>query len=387
MGELENKLKEITKDGGAVLVGIASRERLMDAPPSANPGYVLPSAQSVISMAMLIDKKSIREFLGKSDWFSHGEDRKQMARSLYLIGDKLTKFLQDKGHEAVAIEVNNDYRPEEGAVDVTEMTEFYPDFAHRYGAVASGIARLGWSGNVLNPEYGALLELGTVLTSAELEPDTLLSENPCDKCKMCTLVCPVEMISKTETKEVRIAGITDEIAVKKPNTCCWIGCTGYQGLSVNKKWSNWSPYRLDHPLPTNKGELDKLNIQLQKADPQMDLPENIFANYREAMFNPDWLANTVCGNCRLVCWQKRDDRKENMRLVTNSGIVALSPTGDHVVADDEIIEIDTPYIVKVAMLKKAYKSGQDGSLKIGKGFTPMDKKVLQYVFGSKVLYS
>lgn len=380
MSDLENTIKEIAKDNGAILVGIASRERLMDAPPSANPEYILPSAQSVISIAVTLDKQTIREFLGKKDWFSHGEDRKKAAQSLYLIGDKLVTLLRNNGYEAVAVDINNDFRPEEGAADVTEMIEFYPDFAHRYGAVASGIARLGWSGNVLNPDYGALLELGTVITSAVLEPDKLLEESPCDSCKMCTLVCPVEMISKRESKQVSIAGITEEIAVKKPNTCCWIGCTGYHGLSVNGKWSNWSPYRLGTALPEQKKALDDLNIQLQKSDPQMNLLDNSFTNYREAMFNPEWLTNTVCGNCRSVCWQKREDREHNMRLVTNSGIVALSPTGGHIAADSEVIELDTPYIVKVAMLKKEYEDAVNGSVDIGQGFTPMDKEVLRYLF-------
>jgi len=78
------------------------------------------------------------------------------------------------------------------------MTEFIPDFSHRYGAVAAGIGRLGWSGNLLTTDYGAMVELGTVLTSAKLEPDPLLENNPCDRCKLCTSVCPVEMISKKE---------------------------------------------------------------------------------------------------------------------------------------------------------------------------------------------
>ena len=380
MGKLENKIKDIAKDSGAALVGIASKERLIEAPPSGNPEYVLPSAQSVISLAMSIDKKITRDFLSKKDWLSHCEDRKQLAQSLYLIGDKLTALLQNNGYQAVVVDVNNNYRPESGAADVTEMTEFIPEFSHRYGAVAAGIARVGWSGNVLNPNYGALLELGTVLTSAELEPDPLLAENPCDTCKMCTLVCPVDMISKRDKKRVKIAGITDEIAVKKPNTCCWIGCTGYQGLSVNKKWSNWSPYHLDSSLPGDKKQLDELNIRLQKADPQMYLAENSFTDYRKAMFNPDWFSNTVCGNCRLVCWEKREDREENMRLVINSGVVTLYPNGDHIVSNHEIIEIETPFIVKVAVTKNEYEAGRDGLAEIGQGFTPMDAEVIQYLF-------
>ena len=384
MGKLENRVKEIALENGAALVGIASKERLMDAPPSGNPEYILPSARSVISLAVSFDRKMVRDFLGKKDWLSHGDERQQMARTLYLIGDKLTTFLRDNGHETMVVEVNNDFRPEEGAADITEMTEFLPDFAHRYGAVAAGIARLGWSGNVLNSEHGALLELSTVLTSAELEQDPLLAENPCDKCKMCTLVCPVEMISKRETKQVNIAGITEEIALKRPNTCCWIGCTGYHGLSFDKKWSNWSPYRLDSSLPEDKKKLDELNIRLQKADPLLSLEESSFTDYREAVFNPDWHFATVCGNCRTVCWEKRTEREENMYLLTGSGVVVLSPDGQHIVAGEEIIELATPYIVKVAVLKKDYEAARYGSLEVGKGFTPMDGQVLSYVFGQGV---
>ena len=198
MGKLENRIKRIALENGITLIGIASKESLLDAPPSANPEYVLPSARSVISMAVSLDQETIRDFLGKKSWLSHNEDRKQVVRSLYLAGDKLAAFLRENGHEAIVVDINRNYRSEEGAADVTEMTGFFPVFAHRYGAVAAGIARLGWSGNALNPEYGALLVLGTVITSAELEPDPLMAENPCDKCKMCTLVCPVEMISKKE---------------------------------------------------------------------------------------------------------------------------------------------------------------------------------------------
>jgi hypothetical protein len=280
------------------------------------------------------------------------------------------------------VDVNNVYRPEPGAGDITEMTEFIPDFSHRYGAVAAGIGRLGWSGNLLTPDYGAMVELGTVLTSARLKQDPLIENNPCDRCKMCSAVCPVGMIVKKRTVTVDIAGIREEIAAKKPNTCCWIGCTGYHGLSPNGKWSNWSPYRLDQALPESKKDLDALNILLQKADPQMDAEENSFSDYRKAMFSTDWFTNTVCGNCRSVCWERREDREENRRLIAASGVVVLNPDGSRTVARGEIIEIDTPYMVRVAMLKKEY----EGQLATGspdrgiKARAPVDIEVLNHIF-------
>ncbi len=383
MGKVEVQVKNIARESGAALAGIASRERLLDAPPSADPTYLLPSARSCVSFAVKMDQPGLRDFLSKEDWFNHCEENKRLAQTSYRISDRLVDFLRSRGFEARGVEVNNNYRPEEGADDVTEMTEFHPEFSHRYGAVAAGIGRLGWSGNVMTPRYGATVELGSVLTSAELEEDPLLEENPCDRCKMCAAVCPVEMIGKKETVKVRVAGINEEIARKRSNTCCWIGCTGYDGLSRNGKWSNWSPYRLGFPLPQEKAELDILNIKLQKADPQMQLGENGFNNYRETMFNPDWFTNTVCGNCRGVCWEKREDREENRRLVVNSGIVALNPDGEHVITDGEVVEMDTPYIVKVAVPKPGYRetlaSGQ--AVDREKGYTLMDRGVLKSLFG------
>ncbi|UCE97835.1 MAG: epoxyqueuosine reductase [Dehalococcoidia bacterium] len=379
---MENEVKQIAREAGAALVGISSKERLLDGPPSANPEYLLPSTKSIISLAVALDKKIIRDFMSKKDWLSHCEERKQLAQQLYGIGDLLCTYLRNNGFDAMSVDVNNNYRPEPTAKDVTEMTEFLPEFAHRYGAVASGIGRLGWSGNILTLDYGALVELGTVLTSAKLPPDPVLEVNPCDRCKLCTAVCPVQMINNRKTIKVTVAGIEEEIAAKRPNTCCWIGCTGYQGLASNGKWSNWSPYRLSHPLPEDKGELDALNIRLQKADPQMHLESNSFTDYRAAMFDPDWFTNTVCGNCRLVCWQKRQDREHNKRLIINSGIVTLNPNGEHIVAREEILEIDTPYIVKVAMLREEYQRNLIEKKSVDKKFSlaPIDRAVLSHIF-------
>jgi epoxyqueuosine reductase len=386
MSHLENKIKEIARENGAALIGIASKERLYASPPSGNPDYLLPSAQSIISFALPLDKKIIRDFISKKDWLSHNEERKQLAMSLYTIGDRLVDFLKCEGFEARIVDINNSYRPEPGAKDVTEMTEFLPDFSHRYGAVAAGIGRLGWSGNLLTPDYGAMVELGTVLTSAKLESDPLLETNPCDRCKACTAVCPVEMIDRKKAVTVHVAGIDEEIAQKRPNTCCWIGCTGYHGLSPNKKWSNWSPYRLDFPLPESKIELDALNIRLQKADPMMHLEENSFTNYRSVMFNPDWFTNTVCGNCRSVCWSEREDRMQNMRLIVNSGIVVLNPDGDHIPTKEEVIELDTPYIVRVAMQKEEYEKALSSvePTNMVKAKAPIDAGVLSSIFNNNI---
>jgi len=367
MGELEEQIKNIAREQGAALVGIASHKRLADAPPSGDPCYLLSSARSIISFAIPFDRVKLRGFFSKKDWLSWGIDKKENTQYLYMISDYIVEFLKGKGFEACVVDVNCTYRPEPGAKDITEMVDMYPDFSHRYGAVAAGVGRLGWSGNIITPQYGSAVHLGTVLTSAKFESDPLLQENPCDQCKMCVASCPVEMMHKEETVEVTIAGITETIALKRSNNCCWIGCSGYHGLSPNKKWSNWSPYRLNTPFPEDNMSVDELCNRIRKLDPEINSADlNLYTNYREPFFDPDYLTYSVCGNCANVCWENRKDRIENRKLLAKSGFVVLKANGERAAVHDEndIIEVDTPFNTRVALLKTEYEATLIGKIPI-----------------------
>lgn len=379
MDSLENILKVLGSSLGAELVGIATKEILSDGPPSSDPCYVLSSARSVISFAVSLDQQRAQDFLGKKSWQPHCDNRKAIGQLLYTIGDGLVDRLRSEGYEAVNVDLNNNYRPEDGIVDITEMTEFHPDFSHRYAALAAGVGRLGWSGNLVTKKYGALVELGSVITSAELKPDNPIrdTEHPCDKCKICSKVCPAEMINPRDETLVTVAGITEKISQKQPNTCCWISCTGYEGLSTSLTWSNWSPYRLGRPLPKTKMELDSLCISLQKSDPQMLDGDSSFADYRKAIFDPHWFYYTVCGFCRSVCSPNRKDRIANHKRIIESGTAALKMDGSHVVADENTIEVGTPYGLNVVFEHEKQPVNNMGK-KWQKQF-PLDREVIEYI--------
>lgn len=380
MDSIETRMKSLAIGLGANLVGITTTEALADGPPSADPCYLLPSANSVISFAISLDRHIAQDFISKKSWRPHCENRKTIAQTLYTIGDRLVEELRLEGYEAVNVELNNNYRPEKDAADITEMTEFHPDFSHRYAALAAGIGRLGWSGNLLTPKYGALVELGSVLTSATLTPDTPIPDekHPCDRCKMCSMVCPVEMVQPKASTQVTVAGITETISHKRPNTCCWIGCTGYEGLASSGTWSNWSPYRLNHSLPTDKQELDLLCIGLQKADPQMQVADNSFNDFRQAVCNPDWFYYTVCGFCRSVCVPSRAERLSYRKLIINSGTTALKLDGSHVVADDNAVRKRTPFGLDVVVPCDELSKDQTKNQK-WKGQFPLDQAVIEYL--------
>jgi epoxyqueuosine reductase len=380
MGSTEAKLKSLAVSLGADLVGITTRDLLADGPPSADPRYLLASANSVISFALSLDRDIVQNFISKKRWRPHCDNRKAIAQTLYTIGDTLAEQLRSEGYEAVNVDLNNTYRPEKNAADVTEMTAFHPDFSHRYAALASGIGRLGWSGNLLTREHGALVELGSVLTSATLTPDTPIpdKEHPCDRCKMCSLVCPVDMIQPKESTQVTVAGVTETISRKRPNTCCWISCTGYEGLATSRTWSNWSPYRLGRPLPEDKQELDALCISLQKADPQMQAADKSFNDHRQAVFDPDWFYYTVCGFCRSVCSPRREERLANRKLIVNSGTAALKLDGSHEVGDEKAVEVPTPFGLNVVVPREELLEGRTKTRKWSGQF-PLDREVIEYL--------
>ena len=65
MDSAETRLKSLAVSLGADLVGVTTRDLLADGPPSADPGYLLPSANSVISFALSLDRNIARDFMSK----------------------------------------------------------------------------------------------------------------------------------------------------------------------------------------------------------------------------------------------------------------------------------------------------------------------------------
>ena len=212
MATLTEEITSVARDMGMDKVGFTSKERLQDAPPSGDLGYILPSARSAISLAVALDKVAIRAFLSKEDQMAHVNDHRQSYMKLKKAEEVIQQLLMDRGFEAAAHYPNFDYRKGQPSL------ERVPFLSHRYVAVASGIGWLGWSGNLITPEYGAPVSLSSVVTSAELEADPLAEGDICQDCRLCVGSCPSHFISKAEETTVNIAGRA-QTHNKKPISC------------------------------------------------------------------------------------------------------------------------------------------------------------------------
>ncbi|MHB1421489.1 MAG: hypothetical protein ACYCX4_18220, partial [Bacillota bacterium] len=51
----------------------------------------------------------------------------------------------------------------------------------------------------------------------------------------------------------------------------------------------------------------------------------------------------VCGNCQLICWENKEERLENLKLLRSSGIVTLDKEGNEVIIRNGEVVDKRPY--------------------------------------------
>ena len=326
---LKEEIISIAHQMGVDKIGFTTKERLIDAPPSADPEYVLPNAKSAVSLVIALDKLPIRAYLGKEDQMGHVDDHKLSYIKLGEAGKASEALLRQKGHEAVSPMPNIVYR------DNMPYMAMIPPISHRYVAVASGIGWFGWSGNVIAPEYGAAISLSSVITSAALKPDPMIEGDFCEKCRLCAAACPSHFISKKEETQVAIAGRTYTHNKKASNLRCVVTCGGANGVRhPDAKWSTWSYKVFDLPGPGDEEAFERKVLEYAQ-DPKerllralvLELDKRDFRDWEE--FKLFWQKKVLvtCANCMLICWPEMKDRKANYRRLVTSGRVVRGDFG------------------------------------------------------------
>ena len=357
------RIKEIALNEGAAAVGVSGIDRL-GGRPSMDAGFLLPNARSIVSFMLPLDDEVIKRYLSKKNQAEYLQHETDVYRRLHRIGVKIADYLQAQGHKAIAAAPNLDYRYKESprhkriphavrqsltdwmardssrpiarlkrkilplllqATSTDSLWDLTPSFSHRYGAVAAGIGCIGWSGNVLHPDYGARVFYNTAVTDLELEADPMLEEDPCDRCKICVKVCQSGYINKKEKDSVVIGGRTFEHNKKAHNLRCVIVCGGISGQNLHPEWSTWSPGKVE--LPESDDDLEEFwNDFVLRHMGKSNFYSRALANltyHSELGFlkKKEDRFMTTCGNCQLVCSATKQTRRDNYRLLVASGVV------------------------------------------------------------------
>jgi len=260
--KLNSQIEKFLRERGAIRVGFANLDTLVGGPPSVDLTYVLPEVCSAISFALPFDHDKIRDFLSKKDFINYERHAVEIDLKSTQISEELAEWLESKGFASQRVLANNNYRTE----ILNWPLRMPPILSHRYIAVRSGVGSLGWSGNVGIKNYGCTIYLGTVVTSAELEPTEPIppEESFCNKCKLCVSVCTAGMFDNEKETTVTMGGETFSYSARKNNMRCQFVGGGFTGLNKSGKWSTWSPGRFD--IPEDEKKLNLLSCLATKID-------------------------------------------------------------------------------------------------------------------------
>jgi epoxyqueuosine reductase QueG len=188
-------IKNMMKDFGMTVVGIASPERFEGAPPGHGPCDLLPKVRSIVVAGVRIPDPVV-------DWDEYHLKMTEMEPD-FAINAHAQNFYMQMGHfvhdmilNTAAIRLANYLETEHRkrslpAVNAQHTGLGHPVhgtqfgfFSQRHAAVRAGLGEFGYNGLVLNPVYGPRVRYVSIITEADLEPDPLLTEKVClrDKC-------------------------------------------------------------------------------------------------------------------------------------------------------------------------------------------------------------
>ena len=366
---MKEHLKQIAVDSGAVLFGVGSKERLKDAPPSGEMNYLLPGAESCIIWAYATPINTLENYLSKKERASYKNNMHFAYSTSWKSAVDIAAFIEkNSGFKAVPVPPNIGYRvgvlqfktrllvgrwllrhglAKKMVAKVIARTfgeKSIPGFSLRYGAVAAGIGRIGWSGNLISEEHGSAIYLAGALTTAPMEPDPLAENNHCNKCKCCVKACPTGFFSMDEEETpVTIAGRQEIYAKRNSFARCYCGCGGLSGLGPGGKWSTWTPdheclKEISEESMTDARFREKLLYKLLFAKDTPESQRNFNKDILIAYMNGGILGNAglrpledthpTCGVCQAVCVADPGERKRLLGLLHTSGKMFVDEQGN-----------------------------------------------------------
>ena len=319
MEKMTDRIKELAKCLGATAVGISTTETLAGGPPSVDLSYVLEGAKSAVSFLVPLNQAYIEPYLQKKDHRSHELDNIRTNSLVSGISFEIASYLTQKGHPSVGQTANITYRTDTPNGPFDEK----PPVSHRYLAVRSGIGHFGLSGNVISPENGAAVILGSVVTTAALIPTEPLprEQNYCDECRLCIASCASGYMDPDVKTVLRMGGVDFSYSLHRSHNRCDYVCGGFTGLHKSGKWSTWSPARF--PIPEKDAEFLPAIINAADAYKRRPRQEGGFFHF----LMPGNRINITCGNCMLLCHPDKKIRKRRYKGLAQSGVIIQHPDG------------------------------------------------------------
>lgn len=182
-------LKKFILAQGIDLVGIADARNLILAYPPRPATALMPTAKSVIVMAVAHSLGSVYA----PDIMLWTRSKMQTSRLLDETAEKLGRMLESVGFLTLPISADKPveifkYDPETGKK--FRQTRALGFLSFKHAAVSCGLGEIGKNNLLLTPEFGPHQRLCAVVTEADLEPDHRQTFHLCNNCNRCVSACP-----------------------------------------------------------------------------------------------------------------------------------------------------------------------------------------------------
>lgn len=214
MENLKDIMKEFALSNGADLVGIASISRFDRAPDGHKPEDILSDAKTVIVFAKRIPNGVVMN--GPAT--SYHNMMIIFYNQLDLIAYEMAIYIGQQGGVAIPVpsdEPYYDWNP--------DKVHGRGDLSHKHAAQAAGLGRLGKNSLLITPEFGNRVQLVSVVTNLNLEPDPLVEDELCpSKCIICIESCPVKAITNEQQVNQRVC--RSHMFLKLPKEQIIYGC-------------------------------------------------------------------------------------------------------------------------------------------------------------------
>ncbi len=196
MENLKDKMKEFVLSKGADLVGIASVSRFDGAPDGHKPEDILPDAKTVIVCAKRFPNSVV--MAGPATSYQH--TMTILYNQLDLIVYEMAIYIEQQGGLAIAVPSDEPYYDWD-----PDKLHGRGDLSHKHAAQAAGLGRLGKNSLLITPEFGNRVQLVSIVTNLDLEPDPLVEDELCpSECIICIKSCPVKAITDQEQVNQRV---------------------------------------------------------------------------------------------------------------------------------------------------------------------------------------
>ncbi len=190
-------IKQVARDFGADLVGLASTETLRHLPAERNPLSIFPQATAVIVLGRRVLRGTLRGIESGTEFdnsfstfgFTSLEDN-FLARTTY----DMTIWLEARGFDGVPL-FGYDCEGQPVGVPVAPGKPA-PNVIldYRIMAQAAGLGETGLNGMFLTPEFGPRQRFAMVLTDADVLADEPFKPRICDDCGACVQACPLRAL-------------------------------------------------------------------------------------------------------------------------------------------------------------------------------------------------